>query len=118
MTTKAPRPSDAVTGSPLDVALQFDPFLDDFGAPGDRVLRDLILKTRKIAECAHCGACIPIGSLVRSRTDIVDNEMMSWKWCHTCTCLMVRAESKDVSISMPAEDEYASRCKVNVKDEL
>ena len=96
------------------MALRFDPFQDDFGDQDDRTLRDKIVKTRKPAECSQCGEAIPAGQIVRSRTDIIDGGMMSWKWCNTCTDLMARCFSQDDVAREAAEEAYESRGRMNV----
>lgn len=97
----------------MDLALRFDPFQDDFGDQDDRTLRDKIVKTRKPSECSQCAESIPAGQIVRSRTDIIDGGMMSWKWCNTCTVLMAACSSRDDDERETAESAYEARCRMN-----
>jgi hypothetical protein len=64
--------------------LATDPFAGDFGDPGDRTLRDKMVSARKPAECHDCAQTIQPGERIRSRTDVADGEMMSFKWCRLC----------------------------------
>ena len=75
---------------PLDYALDYDPFEGDFGAAGDTTLKDAMVKARKVHKCTHCAEPIAIGENYRSRSDIADGGMMSWKWCALCCAAMVR----------------------------
>jgi hypothetical protein len=89
--------------SSLDLALRFDPFADDFGDQSDRILRDKIVKARKAAECFHCAWSIRPGEMIRSRADVIDGGLMSWKWCNACTQLMAACDDKGL----------AARCRMN-----
>lgn len=73
------------TFTPLD----YDPFEGDFGCPGDKTLRDAMVKARKPHTCTHCAGLIGSGETYRSRTDVVDGDLMSWKWCALCCAAMV-----------------------------
>ena len=77
--------------------LAHDPFQGDFGSLGDRTLRDKMVIARKAAECHDCGQTIQPGERIRSRTDIVDGEMMSFRWCQLCCAAMAMyGENPDV----------------------
>lgn len=64
--------------------LACDPFEGDFGEPGDRTLKDKIIKVRKPGPCHLCDQEIKKKELARSRTDIFDGELMSFRWCSLC----------------------------------
>lgn len=64
--------------------LDYDPFASDFGSPGDRTLRDKIVTARKAGECHDCAQTIQPGERIRSRTDVADGEIMSFRWCQAC----------------------------------
>ena len=69
--------------------LDYEPFEGDFGCPGDTTLRDAMVKARKTHACTHCAGQIVPGETYRSRSDIADGDMMSWKWCALCCAAMV-----------------------------
>lgn len=64
--------------------LATDPFEGDYGDAGDRTLRDKMVTARKGGICHDCAGEIEPGTRVRSRADIFDGEMMSFRWCETC----------------------------------
>jgi len=64
--------------------LSADPFAGDFGEPDDRTLRDKIVVARKAGPCHDCAQTIKPGERVRSRSDIFDGQMMSFRWCEKC----------------------------------
>ena len=68
--------------------LACDPFEGDFGEPGDRTLKDKIITARKAGPCHLCGQEIQPGERVRSRADIFDGELMSFRWCNLCCVAM------------------------------
>lgn len=70
--------------------LDYDPFEGDFGAPGDTTLKDAMVKARKAHKCTHCAEPIAVGENYRSRSDVADGDMMSWKWCALCCAAMVQ----------------------------
>lgn len=69
--------------------LDFDPFDGDFGCPGDTTLKDAMVKARKPHTCTHCAGPIVSGETYRSRSDIVEGDLMSWKWCALCCTAML-----------------------------
>lgn len=87
----------------LEPALRFNPFPDDFGEQGDKILQDKIVKSRKAHDCHHCKGGILKGDLVRSRTDVFDGEIATYRWCNTCTSLMARLDDEE------AEQELEER---------
>jgi len=66
------------------MALAFDPFAGDFGDQGDKTLRDKIVTARKSGECTECQQPIHAGMRIRSRTDRMDETLMSYRWCQPC----------------------------------
>ena len=91
--------SDAPTcSSSLEMALRYDPFADDFGDQSDRTLRDKIVKARKGTECFHCAWSIRPGEMIRSRADVIDGRLMSWKWCNACTKLMAEGDDQGLAV--------------------
>lgn len=87
--------------------LMFDPFDGDFGDQGDRILSDKMVTGRKPHTCSHCDGPIAVGERHRSRTEIVDGDMMSHRWCATCCGLMARiVGGRDPE---GAEEEYEAR---------
>lgn len=75
--------------------LSCDPFLGDMD--GGPVLSDKVVKFRAHgATCNYCREAIPAGSWGRSRTEKTDGELMSFRWCTTCSKAM--AEDDDDTI--------------------
>lgn len=71
----------------------YDVFAGDFGSPGDRLLQDSIVtaaKTHKL-RCHTCGGVILKGERHRVRTEIVDGELMAYRWCGLCCVAMARS---------------------------
>jgi hypothetical protein len=64
--------------------LAHDPFQGDFGDPGDRTLSDKVVTARKAAKCHDCGGPIVPKERIRSRTDICEGNIMSFRWCSLC----------------------------------
>ena len=90
-------------------ALEFDPFQGDFGSQGDRTLSDRMVKARRAHLCCHCAGPIAVGETHRSRSDIVDGGLMSWRWCAACCVAMVAellGEDND-DVRYPFEDRAA-----------
>jgi hypothetical protein len=75
----------------LDKALLYDPFAGDefYG----RILSDKIVKCRKEGVCHNCAEKIEKGQMIRSRCDVEDGEIMSFKWCQTCTEFMAQSDT-------------------------
>ena len=75
----------------------YDVFAGDFGSPGDRLLQDSIVtaaKTHKL-RCHTCGGVILKGERHRVRTEIVDGELMAYRWCGLCCVAMARSWDDD-----------------------
>jgi hypothetical protein len=68
--------------------LAANPFEGDFGAPGDRTLKDRLGVARKAGPCHDCRQTIQPGERVRMRSDICDGELMSFRWCALCCSAM------------------------------
>lgn len=71
--------------------LACDPFEGDFGEPGDRTLKDKIATARKPGPCHLCGLEIQKGERIRTRTDIFEGEIMSFRWCSKCCVAMAKS---------------------------
>ena len=94
-----------------DDALDFNPFDGDFGEPGDRTLRDAMVKARKRHECTHCGGEIKKGETHRSRTDVICGDLLSYRWCALC-CEAMRTELRELEEDHPCPSyPYESRAK-------
>lgn len=83
--------------SPLaeDDVIACDPFEGDFGEPGDRTLKDKMVNARKTGPCHLCGQQIEPGERVRSRTDVFEGEIMSFRWCNACCHAMALSWTDD-----------------------
>lgn len=97
-----------------ELALQFNPFDGDFGAPGDIVLSDKIVTARKEGPCSHCGCAICKGERVRSMSAKFDGQLMSYRWCALCCAAMVKCQGAEEDASgddeqPPAWEEYEAR---------
>lgn len=92
------------TPSPID----FDPFDGDFGCPGDKTLNDKMVFARKGYACVHCKGPILAGEKHRSRTDVCEGELMSWRWCAACCAAMVaQINGSDENEQFPFEERIA-----------
>jgi hypothetical protein len=95
--------------SPLDC----DPFGGDFGDPSDKTLSDKMVYARKKHQCFWCGEKIERKELHRLRVDIIDGELISYRWCANCCSAMVKdvksgtcdATEKRISMNRRAEAE-------------
>ena len=85
--------------------MDYDPFDGDFGAPGDTVLSDAMVKARKPHECSHCNGQISVGETHRSRYEKSDGEMRKWRWCAACCEAMVKEMEAYYAEEEP-EDPY------------
>jgi len=68
--------------------LRYWPFEGDFGAPGDRVLKDKIGIARKSGPCEICEHDIQPGERIRMLSAVFDGSLMSYRWCSTCCAAM------------------------------
>ncbi len=64
--------------------LNYNPFEGDFGAPGDKCLKDKIVTARKGGFCHDCGQEIKPGERIRSAAHIFDGALMGYRWCQLC----------------------------------
>lgn len=73
--------------------LDYDPFEGDFGSPGDRILADRMVKAAKPHDkaCHMCGGAIAKDERHRVRTEIVDDELQSYRWCALCCAAMAKS---------------------------
>ena len=97
-----------------ELALQFNPFDGDFGAPGDTTLSDKMVTARKEGPCSHCGHTICKGERVRSMSAKFDGQLMSYRWCALCCAAMVKCQADEEDDSgdndqAPAWEEYEAR---------
>lgn len=88
--------------------LTHDPFAGDFGGPGDRCLKDKMVTARKSGPCHNCNQVIQTGDRVRSRSDIADGELMSFRWCRLC-CEAMAADDDGAEVERRIEIGMASR---------
>ena len=64
--------------------LNANPFEGDFGEPGDRILQDKIVTTRKPAQCGCCHGTTEVGERTRSIKAVFDGQLMSYRFCSEC----------------------------------
>lgn len=65
--------------------LAFDPFSGDIGDPGDRELRDKVVRCRRGGTCHCCGKDFEAGTLVRSIVMVYAADgMKAFKFCKWC----------------------------------
>lgn len=90
-----------------DDCLSFNPFEGDFGDGRDRCLRDRFVTAGKDhpAACHDCARDIDKGERHRSRVDIADGELFTFRWCYDC------CEAQAMSWEDDGE-ELARRCEV------
>ncbi|MFA5420198.1 MAG: hypothetical protein WC341_17225 [Bacteroidales bacterium] len=69
--------------------MEYDPFDGDFGDPGDKILSDKMVLAKKEHQCFWCGLPIKPKELHRSRVDIINGELCSYRWCNDCCSAMV-----------------------------
>ena len=73
----------------ISEALYFDPFEGDFGEPGDRTIKDKIVKFRKPHRCHICDVTTQVGEVGRNRVDVFAGALYSVYFCHECCVAMV-----------------------------
>ena len=71
--------------------LAADPFEGDFGNSNDRTLKDKIVTARRSGKCHCCGQQITPGTRIRSRADIFDGTLFSFRWCTECCVAMAKS---------------------------
>lgn len=81
-----------MTESQETACLSFDPFAADFGAPGDKVLKDKMVTARKHGPCSDCGQTIQPGERVRSLAAVFDGSFMNYRWCALCCTAMALSD--------------------------
>jgi hypothetical protein len=96
------------------LCLEYDPFADDFGDPGDRILRDKICTARKPGPCHLCAQQIVPGTRTRSLSAKFDGELRSCRWCVHCCAAMAevhkdRPEGDETEPFAAIEARYALR---------
>jgi hypothetical protein len=64
--------------------LAFDPFEGDFGMPGDRTLKNKMVKARKAGECHLCGGQVKPGTRIRVMTEKFEGRIEYYRWCNEC----------------------------------
>jgi hypothetical protein len=71
--------------------LAYDPFAGDFGDPSGRLLSDKMVRAAKTHDGCHiCAGPVAKGDRHRSRVEIFDGEMLSFRWCWSCCTAMAR----------------------------
>jgi hypothetical protein len=72
--------------------LACDPFAGDYGGASadDRILSDRIVTARKGGECQTCAGPVQPGTRIRTRTEVYDGDLMSFRWCTECCEAMAR----------------------------
>jgi len=75
--------------------LAVNPFEGDFGAPGDKVLKDKIVTTRKAGSCGMCSQAIQPGTRARSLAAVFDGSLMNYRWCASCCAAMAASWHDD-----------------------
>lgn len=78
-----------------NACLDTDPFDGDFGDPGDRVLQDKIVTTRKPKACGCCRQTTKVGERTRSIVAIFDGQLMRYRFCSECCYAMARLWDDD-----------------------
>jgi len=69
--------------------LGFDPFGGDFGDQADKILFDKMVHSRKEHQCFWCGGTIKLKEAHRSRAEVVDGALYSYRWCSDCCAAMI-----------------------------
>ncbi|MEW7867500.1 hypothetical protein [Aeromonas diversa] len=87
----------------LESALSFNPFEGDFGEPGDRTLKDKIVKFRKPHVCHICDGDIQVGEIGRNLVEVFSGDIGSFYFCQVCCVAMSKSVDGDDN-----EDEDAS----------
>lgn len=76
--------------------LAYNPFDGDFGSPGDRLLADVMVTAAKPhPHCHMCNGPIAKGERHRSRREIVDGDMMAFRFCGLCCAAMAKSWTDD-----------------------
>ena len=75
--------------------LAYNPFDGDFGEPGDKVLSDKIVSTRKESTCVECLTTTQKGERVRSLSAVFGGKLFSYRWCSACCRMFSLAFSDD-----------------------
>lgn len=75
----------------LESSLYFNPFDGDFGVPGDRTLKDKIVKFRKPHVCHICDADIKAGELGRNLVEVFYGDIGSFYFCPECCVAMAKS---------------------------
>ena len=91
----APRLEQSVSAFDESRCLQCDPFEGDFGAPGDKCLKDRMGTARKPGPCSLCGQEIQPGERVRIAAHIFDGQLHSYRWCASCCAAMAASWEDD-----------------------
>ena len=68
--------------------LEWFPFADDFGEPGDRVLQDKVATARKAGPCFDCSQPIKPGERTRTLSAKFGGELRRYRWCSLCCAAM------------------------------
>jgi hypothetical protein len=79
--------------------LLYDPFADDFGNYGDKILKDKLVKARKENTCFICGETIHKGDTIRSITTIYEGEIGTARYCTKCCEAMEVWDEDDTELT-------------------
>lgn len=71
-------------------ALRYPLFQDDFGAPGDKVLRDTIITARASHTCCECWSAINPGDRYRKHVGKYDGSVKQYGFCSQCCAAMAK----------------------------
>lgn len=77
------------------LVLQYPLFQDDFGEPGDVVMKDRIVRGRKEFTCCECGDTIDIGTLQRYHVGKYGGDLLTYRFCEQCCVAMAMSWTDD-----------------------
>ncbi|MFA6132628.1 MAG: hypothetical protein WC869_01275 [Phycisphaerae bacterium] len=71
--------------------LAVDPFDGDFGSPGDRIFRNVIVTSRKALTCSCCNQLSVPGTRVRVIVALFDGDLHRYRYCAECCSAMAKS---------------------------
>lgn len=75
--------------------LAINPFEGDFGAPGDRIFKDRIIRVRRPRTCGCCRLPLVAAEHARVIVALFDGDLMSYSFCERCCLAMARCREDD-----------------------
>ncbi len=75
--------------------LSVDQFGDDFSSPGDHLLSDKFVTTRKVFKCCWCQGPIAKGERSRVSKCVMDCEIQTCRYCGECCQAMATDFDED-----------------------